>query len=155
MAEIKYRIITSEDDEYIELIADWYFSEWNIPIQTTIEKSKKLSAENLEFQILLTLDNIPVATGGLYSHVGLLDRESRFKIYKNWLALVYTKPENRGKGLGALICNYIQDHSKKLGLKRIYLFTHTAENLYKRLNWEHLERLSLGGKEIVVMKKEL
>lgn len=46
---------------------------------------------------------------------------------RDWLALVYTKPENRGKGLCALICNYIQDHSKKLGLKRIYLFTHTAK----------------------------
>ena len=118
---IKYKIITPNDNENIELIADWYLSEWNIPIQTTIEKTKKLSVDNYEFQILMTLDNKPIATGGLYNHIGLVDREPRLKIYKNWLALVYTKPNNRGKGLGALICNQIQDHSKALGLKDIYL----------------------------------
>jgi GNAT superfamily N-acetyltransferase len=155
MTNIKFQKIKPDDNENIQLIADWYLSEWKIPIQTTIEKTKKLSADNFEFQILMTLDNKPVATGGLYNHVGLLDREPRLKIYKNWLALVYTKPDNRGKGLGALICKHIQDHSNELGLKDIYLFTHTAENLYKRLGWLQLERLALGGKDIVVMKKEL
>ena len=155
MDDIKYQIINPTDNENIKLIADWYLSEWNIPVQTTIEKIKKLSAANYEFQVLMTLDNKPIATGGLYNHVGLLDKEPRLKIYKNWLALVYSKPDVRGKGIGALICNYIQDHSKKLDLKEIYLFTHTAENLYKRLDWKQLERLALGGKDIVVMKKEL
>jgi GNAT superfamily N-acetyltransferase len=155
MNEIKYQIIKPDDNEIIELIASWYLSEWNIPVLTTIEKTKKLSSDNYEFQVLMTLNNKPIATGGLYNHVGILDKEPKLKIYKNWLALVYTRPENRGKGLGALICNHIQDHSKDVGLKDIYLFTHTAENLYKRLGWQQLERLALGGKDIVVMKKEL
>ncbi len=155
MTDIQYQIIKPDDNKNIELIADWYLSEWNIPIQTTIDKTKKLSADNHEFQILMTLDNKPIATGGLYNHVGLLDKEPKLKIYKNWLALVYTTPENRGKGLGSLICRHIQTHAKDLGLKDIYLFTHTAEDLYKRLEWQQLERLALGGKDIVVMKKEL
>lgn len=155
MTEIKYQIIKPNDQQIIELIADWYLNEWKIPIQTTIDKTKNLSADNYEFQVLMTLDNIPVATGGLYNHVGILDKEPRLKIYKNWLALIYTKPDFRGKGLGALICNHIQDQSKNLGLKEIYLFTHTAENLYKRLDWQQLERITLGEKNIVVMKKNL
>jgi N-acetylglutamate synthase-like GNAT family acetyltransferase len=155
MADIKYQIIKPDDNDNIKLIADWYLSEWNIPVQTTIERTKNLSVNNYEFQILMTLDNKPIATGGLYNYVGLLDKEPRLKIYKNWLALVYTKPDDRGKGLGALICNHIQNHSKNMGLKEIYLFTHTAENLYKRLDWHQLERLALGSKDIVVMKKEL
>ncbi|NJL76805.1 MAG: GNAT family N-acetyltransferase [Saprospiraceae bacterium] len=155
MTNIKYQIVRPDDIKNIELIADWYLNEWNIPVQTTIDKTKKLLVDNFEFQILMTLDNKTIATGGLYNHVGLLDKEPRLKIYKNWLALVYTTPENRGKGLGALICRHIQTQAKDLGLKDIYLFTHTAENLYKRLEWQQLERLALGGKEIVVMKKEL
>ena len=141
MADIKYQIIQPDDNENIELIADWYLNEWNIPTQTTIEKTKKLSVDNCEFQILMTLDNKPIATGGLYNHVGLLDREPRFKVYKNWLALVYTKPNIRGNGLGALICNHIQAHSKDLGLKDIYLFTHTAKiyiNDLRGSNWSDL-----------------
>ena len=98
MTEIRYQIIKPGDYEHIELIAGWYLSEWNIPMQTTIEKIKKLSPENYEFQVLMMINGNPVATGGLYNHVGLLDKEPRFKIYENWLALVYTKPENRRKG---------------------------------------------------------
>ena len=30
-----------------------------------------------------------------------------------------------------------------------------GQNSYKRLAWQQLERLALGGKDIVVMKKEL
>ncbi|WP_423148070.1 GNAT family N-acetyltransferase [Rubrolithibacter danxiaensis] len=155
MTGIKFQIITPEDDENMELIAEWYLNEWKIPVQTTIEKIKNLSVDNSEFQVLLTVEGNPIATGGLYNNVGLLDREPRLKIYKNWLALVYTKPDFRKKGFGALICNYIQDHAKVLGLSEIYLFTHTAESLYKQLEWQQLERLVLGAKDIVVMKKEL
>jgi GNAT superfamily N-acetyltransferase len=80
----------------------------------------------------MTLDNIPIATGRLYNHVGLLDKQPKFKIYKHWLALVYTVSEYRRKGYGALLCNYIQQHAKEMVLKEIFLFTHTAESLYKR-----------------------
>lgn len=155
MTNMKYQTIRPDDDKNIELIAKWYLSEWNIAARTTIEKIKNLSAENYEFQVLMTLDNKPVATGGLYNHVGLLDKVPRLKIYKNWLALVYTTPKNRNQGLGASICTHIQNHAKALGLKEIHLFTHTAENLYKRLEWHQLERFALGDKDIVVMQKEL
>jgi predicted GNAT family acetyltransferase len=69
--------------------------------------------------------------------------------------LVYTLPEYRGRGYGAMLCEEIQGRSKELGTKQLYLFTHTAESLYKRLGWEELERIALKGKDIAVMKKEL
>jgi GNAT superfamily N-acetyltransferase len=155
MEEIKYQIITTDDIDNIELIADWYLKEWNIPKSTTTNKIKKLSVDNGEFQVLMTKNEEPIATGGIYNHVGLLDREPKFRIYTNWLALVYTKSEFRGNGLGFLICEYIQNHSKEIGLDSLYLFTHTAENLYNRLGWKELERLVLGNKNITIMKKEL
>lgn len=155
MNGINYQFVKPDDNKNIKLITEWYASEWNIPAQTTIQKLKDITADKFQFQVLMTIDNLPVATGGLYNHVGLLDREPRFKIHKNWLALVYTKPEYRNNGYGALVCNHIQDHSKELGLKEIFLFTHMAESLYRRLGWQQLEKLTLGGKNIVVMKKEL
>lgn len=155
MSEIKFHLVLPDDKLKIQLIAKWYLSEWNIPEKALIEKIERLSSERYEFQILMTLDGLPVATGGLHSYVGLIDKEPRLRIYKNWLALVYTKPEYRRKGLGALICNYIQDQSKFLGLNEIYLYTHTAEKLYKSLGWEQIERIYIDGKDIVVMKKEL
>lgn len=155
MFEIKYQILTKDDHDIIDFIAGWYFVEWNIPKQHTIEKVKGFPRNGKHFQVIMTLDDILVATGGHYYHVGLPDREPKFSIYKNWLALVYTIPDNRKKGLGALICNYIQNHVKKLGIKEMYLFTDTAESLYERLGWYQLERLLLDTRKIVVMKKIL
>ncbi|WP_442796104.1 GNAT family N-acetyltransferase [Pelobium manganitolerans] len=155
MAEIKYQLIQANDDKHIAIIADWYLKEWNIPIATTIDKTRNLSGAYHEFQVLMMLDDEPIATGGLYQHVGILDNVPRLGVYKNWLALVYTKPDYRGQGLGTLICKYIAAHAKQLGLTEMHLFTHTAARLYQRLGWQQVERLALGGKDIVVMKKQL
>lgn len=155
MSDIKFHIVQPNNYKTIQLIADWYFCEWKIPRDKTIEKLKSVTASYSQFQILMTVDNIPVSTGGLYDQVGLLDKEPRLKVYKNWLALVYTVSDKRHKGYGALICKHIQDYSKSLGIDTLYLFTDTAERLYKRLGWIEMERLVTGDRNIVVMKKDL
>ena len=66
-----------------------------------------------------------------------------------------TIPGKRYQDFGALICDYIQNYSKQLGVKEMFLFTDTAERLYTRLGWNVLERLSLDERNIVVMKKQL
>lgn len=152
---INYQLLKSGDKQSIELIANWYLSEWNIAKEITIQKLSDFPDQGFPFQVIMMIDGIPVATGGIYEHVALLDREPKFKIYKPWLALVYTTPENRNKGYGALLCEKIQGIAKERGLKELFLFTHTAESLYKRLEWQELERIELGGKNIVVMKKQL
>ena len=101
----------------------------------------------------MKLNDVPIATGGMHNHVGLLDKEPRFKQYKNWLALVYTIPGKRQQGFGASICEYIERLSKDRGLKELFLFTDTAERLYTRLGWNELERLPLGKKECCCNKK--
>jgi N-acetylglutamate synthase-like GNAT family acetyltransferase len=103
----------------------------------------------------MLLDGSPIATGGVYHHVGLLDAMPRLKEFQPWLALVYTLPEHRGKGYGASLCEEIQAQAKTMGTTDLFLFTYTAESLYKRLGWQQLERVELKGKDIAVMKREL
>lgn len=155
MNNIEFQIIKSNESQTIQLIADWYLSEWNIPIEKTAQKINSFEEDGSQCQVLMLANGIPVSTGGLYAQVGLHSKEPRFGIYKNWLAQVYTIPSMRHKGLGALICNYIQDISIANGAKEMYLFTDTAENLYTRLGWTPLERLLYGHRNIVVMKKQL
>src|SRR5260221_8134812 len=155
MTGINFQIIQPGDDNTIKNISEWYFHEWNIPRDKTIQKLKSFNGDNSQFQVLMKINDVPIATGGLYNQVGLHDKEPRFKIYKNWLALIYTTPGNRRQGFGALICNYIENLSKDRGIKEIFLFTDTAEHLYTRLGWYELEKLPLGKRNIVVMKKDL
>ncbi len=147
--------ITPNDTDLISLIADRYFDEWNIDKSTTINRLNAFPDSGIPFQLVMMLDGIPIATGGVYDHVGLLDAEPRLKVYHPWLALVYTMPEHRGKGYGALLCEEIQAQAKSTRTDMLYLFTHTAESLYKRLGWEEMERIALKGKDIAIMKKEL
>ncbi|RZA01065.1 MAG: N-acetyltransferase [Sphingobacteriaceae bacterium] len=152
---IAYKRITSLDTELISLIADWYFTEWGIDKTATIKRLTGFPSNGIQFQMVMTLDGIPIATGGIYEHVGILEAVPRLKVYHPWLALVYTMPEHRGEGYGALLCEEIQAQAKSTGTDMLYLFTHTAESLYKRLGWEEMERIALKGKDIAIMKKEL
>jgi hypothetical protein len=43
MAAIKFKTFSPAEGDTIELIADWYFNEWNIPRQVTIEKLKSVN----------------------------------------------------------------------------------------------------------------
>ncbi len=153
--EIKFQQLTGDDEAFIKLIAGWYFSEWNIATSTTEHQLSTFPTEGIPFQVVMNLNDVPVATGGVYEHVGLLDREPRLKIYGPWLALVYTKNEYRNLGYGAKLCNYIESVCSSNGLKEYFLFTHTAESLYKRLGWQQVERITLNGKDIVVMRKTI
>lgn len=155
VSNVLFEKIKPEDTALIHLIADWYLKEWHIPAGTTIQKLSIPATEAVPFQIIMSIDNVPIATGGLYYHVALLDREPKFNIYGPWLALVYTTTENRNKGYGALLCKKIEELAKELKLKEIFLFTHTAESLYISLGWIPFERIAIKDRNIVVMKKVL
>lgn len=155
MDKYKCLKILPDDEMYISIIASWYFHEWGIAEADTIDRIKGLGTDNEEFQVLLTLGGKPIATGGLYNHVGLLNKLPHLKIHKHWLALVYTIPEYRGNGAGSAICMEIEKMAGDLGCSVIYLFTHTAENLYQRLGWKTVQRLILADKNIAIMKRDV
>jgi GNAT superfamily N-acetyltransferase len=155
MKSIEYHIITLDDQTSCTMISDWYLKEWRIPIETSLQKLSLCQTNNVPFQILMTIDNLPVATGGLYHHVGLHDHFPKYKQYPFWLALVYTLPEYRGKGCGSMLCEKIQTIVRDLGFDEMWLFTDTAESLYQRLGWQTMEHIALKHRNVAIMKKYL
>ncbi len=153
--KIEFIKLNNQPLEYINLISEWYFLEWGIDLDQTKEKLNHIIKSKDQFQILLLCNHIPVATAGVYHEVGLTQKIPEYKIYKNWLALVYTIPSFRGRGLAKLLCQEIEKNSLSINVTTLYLFTDTAETLYKKMNWEILERISYGERNIVIMKKEL
>ena len=151
MAELKFHILKQEEESTFQLLANWYYDHWQMPREKTIQKLKKVTSSRQQFHVLMTVDNIPIATGGLHDHVSLQDKVPRLNEYKDWLALVYTIPEERGKGYGGQLCSFIMDRAMEMGVERIYLFTEKAESLYTRLGWTMLEKLFEGERELTVM----
>ncbi len=155
MKKIEYQIITLDDSTSCKIISNWYWNEWRIPIETSLQKLSLCQTHNIPFQILMTIDNLPIATAGLYHYVGLHDHFPKYKQYPLWLSLVYTLPEYRGKGYGALLCEKIQTIVSQFGFNEIWLFTDTAESLYQRLGWQAAERITLKHRNVVIMKKKI
>ncbi len=152
---MKFEAVHREQQTPVGIIAEWYALEWKMDPEATRMRLSGFPVRGVPLQILMSIGDTPVATGGLYDHVGLLDIEPRFKMYGPWLALVYTPIEHRKLGYGTLLCEEIQRRSKDLGLKELFLFTSTAESLYLRMGWAGMERLNIKGRDIVVMKKDL
>ena len=155
MATIQFHILTASDSEAIKTIGGWYEAEWGIAREKSHENILQAITDEQQFQVLLSVDGRAVSTAGMYRKVSIVDKVPELSKYSNWLALVYTVPEYRGQGWGELICDYVQAHSKKMGISDLYLFTDTAERLYRRLGWTVLERLTVGSRNVVVMTKRL
>lgn len=153
--KLEFQNINPENWTEINQIADWYFEQWNIPKEKTISNIQALSDNIVIFQILMKKENRPIGTGGLYRKVGIHNRIKKFEDYSPWLALMYTKEEERGNGLGGELLQQIELEAKKKGFDRIYLYTYTAKSLYKRKGWNEIDRYNVEGRNIVVMDKKL
>ncbi|PZO36655.1 MAG: hypothetical protein DCF19_20835 [Pseudanabaena frigida] len=78
---ISFQKVTPYNKELIDLITDWYLQEWNIPKEQTIQKISSFPIDSIPFQIMMTIDGVPITAGGIYDHVGLFDREPRYRVY--------------------------------------------------------------------------
>jgi hypothetical protein len=50
MANIQFHLLQSNDTIIFHLVANWYLSEWNIPVDKTIERLEKLTTDPDQFQ---------------------------------------------------------------------------------------------------------
>ena len=143
------------DREKISIIANWYFDEWNTPIEKTFYRLENQPNVNVLFHLVAAHENKLIATGGLYNTVNLFKIHKRFNRYGPWVALLYTEKNYRNKGFGRLLLEKIEWYAKELNLKEIFLYTFTAESLYRRCGWKQLERVIYKGYDTVIMNKEL
>ncbi|HJT81653.1 MAG TPA: GNAT family N-acetyltransferase [Chthoniobacterales bacterium] len=70
-----------------------------------------------------------------------------------WLGALLVLPDWRGRGIARMLMRRAEAIAGKLNLKRLYLWTHSAEGLYLKLGWAVVERTEYCGKQIVVMEK--
>jgi len=153
--KIEYRNISPNDTEAINQISDWYLNEWKISKIKTTKSLTESNNQNVIFQTIMTDEKKLIGTGGLYHKVGIQSRIKKYENYSPWIALMFTEPKIRGKGYGGKLLKEIELEAKRKGFDKIYLFTHTAESLYKRKGWNEIDRYNIEGKNIVIMDKKI
>ncbi len=72
-----------------------------------------------------------------------------------WLAAVYVKENWRKQGIATSLVRHCEREAKLAGIKKLYLYTEFATQLYAGLGWKVLERRIYKGIEIDLMCKDL
>ncbi len=68
-----------------------------------------------------------------------------------WLAALWVRPEYRGRGVGAALARRCEEEARRLGVRRLYLYTEAAAGFYTRLGWSVLSCEQYEGECVVVM----
>lgn len=141
--------------DLIETVARWYQHEWSTPIEQTIKRLVHQSDEGIPFHLVLTIDDEAVAAGGIRNQVNIYKSHPQLMKFRPWLALLYTHKDYRNRGFGELLLDRIEKTAKTAGQDTLYLYTFTAESLYKRCGWREIDRVIYKDHDTVIMKKEL
>ena len=147
--------VKATDIKLIEKLAGWYLEEWGISKERTIARLSNHPNDDVLVQLVLKEGNSIVATGGLYNNTGLNIVFPKYKALAPWIAQLYTDKAHRGKGHGTLMLKMLEEFAKISGITQVYLFTSTAERLYKINGYKQIERLKYKDVENVVMEKHL
>jgi GNAT superfamily N-acetyltransferase len=137
-----------DDPLLIDTISRWYEQEWDTKPQTTARLLKT-------FQVIAREKGIPVGTAGLYDDVSLLNVYPQFRAYRPWLGMLYVVPGKRLLGIGSLLCSRIEQQARAQNNRKIYLYTFTAEQMYRKLAWIEMKRVVYKGHDTVIMYKDL
>lgn len=158
MKKIEHLVIEPLDsnDKYLALIvANWYYREWKIPIDKTLQRLLHLGQSKYPFHVVIFENGIPIGTGGLSYNVSITKVFPEFTDKGPWVTTLYTVPSKRGNGIGSILCNHIEMVGKDHGFDKIYLYTQSAETLYLRREWEPVKRVIYHSRDTVIMSKSL
>jgi GNAT superfamily N-acetyltransferase len=142
--------------EFISTLACWHHEEWSYlrPGDTIEARTARLRAECGRGQIPSVF--IAFSGGTLFGSAMLIahDMDTRMDLTP-WLAGVFVTPDYRRRGIGSALVGRVVQGAAELGVRRLYLFTPSAERMYSRLGWSAVERTSYHGANVLVMSREV
>lgn len=150
--EIKY---LADSQENIQKVINWLYGQWG----HNYEYGKKVWTERINNRLdkktipttFVAIENgEAVATASLIEH----DMDTR-KDLTPWLADVYVKEEQRGKGIASKLVKRVIKEAKDIGISKLYLYSREAEGLYEKLGWKVIERTNYYGDEVPIMIYEI
>ncbi|MCH4900668.1 MULTISPECIES: GNAT family N-acetyltransferase [unclassified Pseudomonas] len=142
--------------QLIEELAELNFKEWGQykPEDTLASRTERMRAACGKGAIPSVV--VAIEDGKLLGGALLIDRDMDTRPQLTpWLAGVYVKAEQRGRGIASQLVNRIVEEAAALGVPQLYLYTDAAQSLYARLGWEVLEETEYDGLPVTVMKRAL
>lgn len=139
--------------EFVEELAELNFKEWGEfrpgdTLEARTERMRKACGKGAIPSVVVAIEDGRLLGGAL-----LIDSDMKTRPELTpWLAGVYVKAEERGRGVASQLVNRIVEEAKTLGVQTLYLYTDAAQSLYARLGWEVVEELVYENLPVTIMK---
>ncbi len=137
----------------IPTLGEWHHREWSWlnPGKTLEDRIRKLEDSAVPGKIPCTF--VAVSRGTLLGSASLIEEDmDTHRHLTPWLASVYIVSGQRGKGIGSLLVRGMMEEAKKLGIRRLYLFTPDRKHFYERLGWKVRETAPYRGQTVTIME---
>lgn len=137
----------------IEELAELNFKEWGEfrpgdTLEARTERMRAACGKGAIPSVVAAIEDGRLLGGAL-----LIDSDMKIRPQLTpWLAGVYVKAEDRGRGVASQLVNRIVDEAAALGVSQLYLYTDAAQSLYAQLGWEVIEELVYDDLPVTVMK---
>lgn len=150
--EIKYLVDRPKD---ISKIVNWLDGQWGHYYESGKKAWQKkvnnrLNKEKVPTIFVAVVKDKVVGTASLIES----DLDSR-KDLSPWLADVFVLPDYRGNKIATKLVTRVLEEAKNIAIPKLYLFTKEAEELYKKLNWQTIEKFNHYGDQHTLMKYTL
>jgi len=144
--------------EFVEELARLSWREW----QDIYEQRGHTLDDCLKnYQERMNIDRLPMTMVALHGAklVGMVslkfrDMDTRLDL-DPWLGGLLVLPEWRNRGMGTMLMGRATKEAVRLNVSRLYLWTSSAESLYRKLGWQVVQRTQYFGKDAVVMQMDL
>jgi|SRR5690606_39575983 N-acetylglutamate synthase-like GNAT family acetyltransferase len=142
-----------EAPQHIPTIAQWHFNEWGYlnprkTLEYRIERMQRYLADNPIPSMLIAVDGDAVlGTAALVE----ADMDSHPELTP-WLASVYIREDQRGRGLGKNLVQALMDFAGRQQLTHLYLFTPDQAGFYAKLGWKTLAEENYRETPVTIMR---
>lgn len=144
--------------EFIDALAKLSFREWQDVYE---QRGQTLEHSLKNYQDRMNSDRLPLTLVALHDDklVGMVslkfhDMDTRPDL-DPWLGGLLVLPEWRNHGIGTILMHHATEEARKLNVSQLYLWTASAESLYRKLGWKVIQRTQYFGKQAVVMQMNL
>jgi N-acetylglutamate synthase-like GNAT family acetyltransferase len=145
----------ADNPDFVPTLAQWHHNEWAYlrPGDTVEARTARLREccrhREIPTAVIAFNDGSLMGSAMLIAH----DMDTRMGL-SPWLASVFVAPEHRRHGVGAALVRRIIYEATALGVKRLYLYTPSADQFYLQLGWLLVERTIYRGNDVAVMSYE-
>jgi GNAT superfamily N-acetyltransferase len=138
--------------DFVPTLARWHHQEWGYlwpgdSVEARIARLReRCGHREIPTVVISIAEGTVLGSSMLIAH----DMDTRLEL-SPWLAGVFVAPDRRRHGIGSALVQRVISDATELGVRRLYLYTPSAEQFYSRRGWSVVERTGYRGADVVIM----